>query len=254
MRNDPVTMRLQFTLTPRAMSLVWGLAHDTLDWTGQAMYQPTAFAVHDLDRVRAMLLRAPLAQIVVASGDTFLATPAPLLLDSSGSRLIGHLAKPNDVGRHALASADGVPCIAIFTGVDGYVSPSAYPSKLEHGKVVPTWNYETVHVHGRLHTHPDAERTLAAVRMLTAHFEADRAAPWADTDAPTDYIEGLLRAIVAIEITIDRIEAKQKFSQNRPVPDQHGVLTDLASRGPSAEALLTQMKPVLQTPEAPELP
>ena len=216
------------------------------------MYQPTAFAVQDLDRIRAILLRAPLAQIVVSSEDTFLATPAPLLLDSSGTRLIGHLAKPNDVGHHAVASADGVPCIAIFTGVDGYVSPSAYPSKVEHGKVVPTWNYETVHVHGRLRTHPDAERTLAAVRMLTAHFEADRAEPWDDTDAPADYIEGLLRAIVAIEITIDRIEAKQKFSQNRPISDQQGVLTDLAARGPSADALLSQMQPILQPPGTPE--
>ncbi len=108
------------------------------------MSQPTAFAVHDLDRTRAILLRAALAQIVVSSEDTFLATPAPLLLDASGTKLIGHLAKPNNVGRHALASADGVPCIAIFAGVDGYVSPSAYPSKMEHG------NYETVQVHGRL--------------------------------------------------------------------------------------------------------
>jgi transcriptional regulator len=210
------------------------------------MYQPPAFAVQDLDHIRAMLLKAPLAQIVVSSESTFLATPAPLLLDASGTKLIGHLAKPNDVGRHALASAEGVACLAIFTGVDGYISPSAYPSKVEHGKVVPTWNYETVHVHGRLRTHPDAERTLAAVRMLTAHFETDRAEPWADTDAPADYIEGLLRAIVAIEITIDRIEAKQKFSQNRPVPDQQGVLTELASRGPSAAALLAQMQPVLE--------
>jgi transcriptional regulator len=214
------------------------------------MYQPTAFAAHDLDHTRAILLRAPLAQIVVSPEGSFLATPAPLLLDASGTKLIGHLAKPNDVGRHALTSTDGVPCIAIFTGVDGYVSPSAYPSKVEHGKVVPTWNYETVHVHGRLRTHPDAERTLAAVRMLTSHFEADRAEPWADTDAPADYIEGLLRAIVAIEITIDRIEAKQKFSQNRPAPDQQGVLTDLARRGPSTEALLAQMESVLQPPQA----
>jgi transcriptional regulator len=216
------------------------------------MYEPPAFVVHDLGRIRAMLLRAPLAHIVVLSEGTFLATPAPLLLDASGAKLIGHLAKPNDVGRHALASADGVPCIAIYTGVDGYVSPSAYPSKVEHGKVVPTWNYETVHVHGRLRTYPDAERTLAAVRMLTSHFEADRAEPWADTDAPADYIEGLLRAIVAIEITLDRIEAKQKFSQNRPVPDQQGVLADLASRGPSAAALLAQMQPILQPPHPAE--
>lgn len=229
-----------------------GRAHDALNWTEPTMYQPAAFAVHDLNRVRAILLRAPLAQIVVSSDDTFLATPAPLLLDLSGSKLIGHLAKPNDVGQHASASADGVPCIAIFTGVDDYVSPSAYPSKVEHGKVVPTWNYETVHVHGRLHTHPDAERTLAAVRMLTAHFEADRAEPWADTDAPADYIEGLRPAIVAIEISIDRIEAKQRFSQNRHVPDQQGVLIDLATRGPSADALLAQMQPILQ-PQTPGL-
>ena len=133
------------------------------------------------------------------------------------------------------------------------MSPSAYPSKTEHGKVVPTWNYETAHVHGYLRTHPDATRTLSAVRMLTAHFEADRDEPWSDSDAPASYIEGLLRSIVAIEISIDRIEAKQKFSQNRPVPDQQGVLTDLASRGPSAADLLSQMRPVLDgsAPAAP---
>jgi transcriptional regulator len=216
------------------------------------MYQPAAFAVHDHDQIRATLLRAPLAQIVVSCEDMLLATPAPLLLDSSATKLIGHLAKPNDVGRHAAASTDGVPCIAIFTGVDGYVSPSAYPSKAEHGKVVPTWNYETVHVHGRLRIQPDPERTLAAVRLLTAHFEADRAKPWADTDAPADYIENLLRVIVAVEITIDRIEAKQKFSQNRPTLDQEGVLDDLTRRGPTANALLTQMRTVLHPPRTPD--
>ena len=184
---------------------------------------------------------SPLAQLVVSSADAFLATPVPLLFDTTGSKLIGHLAKPNDVGRFALKEPDGVPCIAMFTGASGYVSPSAYPSKQEHGKVVPTWNYETVHVHGRLLVHPDAERTLAAVRALTGVFETDRPEPWADTDAPADYIDSLLKVIVAIEISIDRIDAKQKLSQNRPPADQQGVLADLSQRGPAAAGLRDQM-------------
>ena len=195
------------------------------------MYQPAAFAVADGAETRAMLLRSPLAQIVVSSGEDFLATPAPLLLNPDGTSLIGHLARPNDVARFAAAAPDGgTACVAIFTGAHGYISPSSYPSKREHGKVVPTWNYETVHVHGRLHIHQEAQPTLAAVRLLTTHFERARAEPWADTDAPEDYIDGLLRAIVAIEIVVDRIEAKQKLSQNRPVPDQLGVLADLHDR------------------------
>ena len=180
---------------------------------------------------------------MVWSGESLLATPAPLLLDPTGTKLTGHLAKPNGVGRHALATTNGAPCVVVFTGVDGYVSPSAYPSKQEHGRVVPTWNYEFVHVHGQLRVRPDAASTLQAVRILTAHFEQDRAEPWADTDVPADYIDGLLRAIVAIDITIDCIHAKQKFSQNRPEPDRQGVLADLQSRGETG--LLAQMNSVL---------
>ena len=208
------------------------------------MYQPSAFSVNDNAQIRSMLLRAPLAQIVLAKDDSFLATPAPLLLDDTGTNLVGHLAKPNDVAKHASAFPQGVPCIAIFTGAQGYISPSAYPSKFEHGKVVPTWNYETVHIHGRLHVQGEAERTLQAVRTLTAHFEKDRPIPWADTDAPADHIESLLRSIVGIQIMIERVEAKQKYSQNRPAPDQHGVLADLQQSG-AAAGLLDQMTAVL---------
>ena len=212
------------------------------------MYQPAAFHVDDLEQIRDIARRAPLAQLVVSATDGFLATPVPLLFDATGTKLIGHLAKPNDVGRLAVTDPDGVQCLAVFTGVSGYISPSAYPSKHEHGKVVPTWNYETVHVHGRLRVFPDAERTLAAVRALTEAFEASRAEPWADTDAPADYIDSLLKVIVAIEISIDRIDAKQKLSQNRPPADQQGVLADLSQRGPAAAGLRDQMTVALDTP------
>lgn len=196
------------------------------------MYQPTAFAVQDLDRIRAILLRAPLAQIVVSSEDTFLATPAPLLLDSSGTKLIGHLAKPNDVGHHAVASADGVPCIAIFTGVDGYVSPSAYPSKVEHGKVVPTWNYISVQARGTLTIHDDPTWVGQLVRSLTEWHEAQFETPWTVDDAPPEFIETQLKAIVGIEIQITSLEGKWKLSQNRPESDIAGVISGLDQRGP----------------------
>ena len=206
-----------------------------------SLYRPPAFALDDIDAIRDITRRAPLAQLVLTDADGFLATPVPLILNTSADRLIGHLAKPNRVTKHILAAADSSPCIVIFTGADGYVSPSAYPSKREHGKVVPTWNYETVHVHGRVIAHPDAEWTLQAVRTLTTHFERDRIEPWADTDAPPDYIDGLLGAIVGVEIVIGRIEAKRKLSQNRPEPDRRGVLADVESRGADGAELATQM-------------
>jgi transcriptional regulator len=209
------------------------------------MYQPSAFVADDPQRLREVLLRSPLAQIIVWNGDGFLATPAPLLLNDAGTSFIGHLARPNDVGKHALTVVDGVPCIATFSGVNGYVSPSSYPSKAEHGRVVPTWNYETVHVHGTLRVHTDSDATLNAVRVLTAHFEKDRTVPWADTDSPEDYITNLLRSIVAIEIVVDLIEGKQKFSQNRPEADQQGVLADLQTRGDAAVPLYEVMSTVL---------
>ena len=129
-----------------------------------------------------------------------------------------HLARPNPVWKSA-------PCRAllIVPVTDAYVSPSWYPSKAEHGKVVPTWNYEIVHAHGALVAHDDPAWVRAQIDDLTALNEAPLAQPWATTDAPGDYIESLQLAIVGVELVVDRFEGKRKLSQNRSAGDRAGA-------------------------------
>ena len=119
----------------------------------------------------------------------------------------------------------------LFPITDGYVSPSSYPSKAEHGKVVPTWNYEVVHVHGAVQIHDDPEWLREVVVDLTDRHEAARSVepPWAVTDAPGDFIDRQLRAIVGIEVQIESIEGKRKLSQNRSEADRLGAAAALAS-------------------------
>ena len=125
----------------------------------------------------------------------------------------------------------GSEALAIFNGPDHYISPNWYPSKHEHGRVVPTWNYATVHVHGTLTIHPEADWLLAAVTHLTDHAEAAQPEPWKVTDAPSEFTTGLLNAIVGFELHITRIEAKWKVSQNRSAEDRISVAAALDTIG-----------------------
>jgi transcriptional regulator len=134
------------------------------------------------------------------------------------------VARSNPVWREFSAE---VPAVAIFSGPDHYISPSWYPSKEEHGRVVPTWNYAAVHAYGRLEIHEDAEWLRNLVTRLTATHEAQFELPWQVSDAPADYIDGLLRAIVGIEMRIERIEGKWKMGQNRPEADRRGAVAGL---------------------------
>ena len=127
-----------------------------------------------------------------------------------------------------LYSADPGPALAIFTGAASYISPNWFPSKREHGKVVPTWNYETVQVHGTLVVHDDPAWTLDVVRFLTETFEAPLPSPWSMDDAPAEYITSMVRAIVGIELIDLRVAAKRKLSQNRDDTDRAGVVAALA--------------------------
>ena len=124
-----------------------------------------------------------------------------------------------------------VEALAIVRGPDAYVSPSWYPSKADHGRVVPTWNYLTAHVYGELVVHDDAAWVEDLVRRLTAKHEATTAHPWSVDDAPAGYVAGQLRAIVGLELRIARIEAKAKLSQNRSAADVDGVVAGLRGRG-----------------------
>jgi transcriptional regulator len=194
------------------------------------MYRPAAFDVEDLDEMLAMVDQAALGHLVTTGPDGFASTSLPFLVDrDAGPRgeLRGHVARANPHSR----TIDGAATLVIFPLADGYVSPSWYPSKLEHGKVVPTWNYELVHVHGTVRVHDDAEWVRTLVTDLTDRHESARPGgppAWQVTDAPTAYIDGQLRAIVGIEVEISSIEAKRKLSQNRPEGDRTGVETALA--------------------------
>jgi transcriptional regulator len=193
------------------------------------MYRPTAFDVADERELFDLVEAASFGHLVTAGPDGFDATGLPFLLDPhAGPRghLRGHVARANPQWR----AANGARAFVLFPLVDGYVSPSWYPSKAEHGKVVPTWNYEVVHVHGTVTVHDDVDWVRALVTELTDRHETVRAGdrPWAVTDAPPQFIDIQLRAIVGVEVEIERIEGKRKLSQNRSDSDRAGIVDALA--------------------------
>ena len=202
------------------------------------MYVPAHFAV-DEAAVHELLARHGAADLVTLTDEGLVATMLPFAyVPEAGTRgsLHGHLARNNAQWK---LPARG-EALAIVRGPDAYISPSFYASKAEHGRVVPTWNYVTAHVHGELIVHDDAEWTESVVRRLTEKHEASSARPWSVDDAPRAYIEGQLRAIVGIELLITRIEAKAKLSQNRTEQDISGIITGLRERGDSASAGLVE--------------
>jgi transcriptional regulator len=138
--------------------------------------------------------------------------------------LRGHIARANPQWRDVSAKAQA---LAIFLGPDAYVTPSWYATKRVNGKVVPTWNYAAIHAYGPVRFFDDADRLLALVTQLTETHEARLTQPWAVSDAPPDYVRGMLRAIVGFELPILRLEGKWKMSQNRPADDRAGVIEGL---------------------------
>lgn len=187
------------------------------------MYVPKSNVVEDETEVREMVASARAGWLVTVADDgTPMATLLPIMWQ--GPTVYAHLAKANPQWRHVHDSARG---LLIVTGPDAYISPSWYPAKAEHGKVVPTWNYTAVHLIGTVRVHHEPEWLLQVVSELTDTHEQSRPHPWHVTDAPAQYIASQLRAIVGIELEIDRVEAKAKLSQNRSTPDQIGVIRGL---------------------------
>ncbi|HVN11370.1 MAG TPA: FMN-binding negative transcriptional regulator [Kineosporiaceae bacterium] len=198
------------------------------------MYVPAHFAMDDA-AVRDLLEHHGAADLITATSAGLVATTLPFVYaPAAGERgaLLGHVARTNDQWRADLVGE----ALVIVRGPDAYVSPSWYASKLEHGRVVPTWNYLTAHVYGRLVVHDDPSWVDGLVRRLTAKHEAGTARPWAVDDAPAAFVTGQLRAIVGVEVRITRIEAKAKMSQNRPETDVDGVIAGLEARGLQAAA------------------
>jgi len=202
------------------------------------VYVPSHFAVPP-GRQAGLLGRGGFAHLVTPTADGLVSTPLPLLYDADRHALVGHVARNNP---HWSAEPTG-ESLAIVTGPDAYVSPGYYPSKREHGRTVPTWNYEVLHVHGPLIVHDDVEWLRDLVTRLTDAHEASRAEPWQVTDAPERFIDGQLRAIVGLELAITRVEAKAKLSQNRSEADQEGVIAGLSATGdPGDAAVATAMR------------
>jgi transcriptional regulator len=224
------------------------------------VYLPRHFTVTDLMEIGAFVDAAQAADLVTFDGTRPVATLLPIIWErrSDGldgepeagdyGRILGHIAIANPQWQTA---APGTEALVVVHGPQAYISPSWYESKYRHGRVVPTWNYETVHLTGNVTFHSDHEWKRALVTRLTRLHEDSREHPWAVTDAPPEYIDGQLRAIVGVELLVTSVEAKQKLSQNRSELDRQGVVAGLrAELGNGAAAIADEMAAQLQAGSA----
>ena len=194
------------------------------------MYLPPHFEMRDLSAIHDAIDACGLANLMTWTGEQILATPLPLLLmrdQGEYGTLIGHFAKANPHWSQPIVGES----LAIFSTADTYITPSWYATKTETGKVVPTWNYETVHNYGTPEFFHDESQLLEIVTLLTRRHERARTPPWAVTDAPSDFIRSQLRGIVGFRMPITKLYGKRKMSQNRPAPDRKGVAAGLRAEG-----------------------
>ena len=196
------------------------------------MYLPAHFEEKRLDVLHAFVTAHPFGLLVTEGADGPVANGVPFVLDPGGAGGLGtlraHVARSNPVWREA---QPGNRALVVFQGPQAYVSPGWYPSKAEHGKVVPTWNYVIVQARGTLRAVDDAAWLRAFVTRLTERHEAPRTQPWAVADAPGDFVETMLRAIVGIEIELTALTGKWKVSQNRSAADRDGTVRGLEDLG-----------------------
>jgi len=183
----------------------------------------------DREEVFALIEAHALGAWVCQGQEGLIANHVPFVLDRSRGEhgtLMCHVSRANPVWR---ALGAGLPSVVVFRGPQAYISPGWYPGKAEHGKVVPTWNYVAVNAHGTARVVDDPAWLLGQLNRLANAHEAGQAQPWRVDDAPADYTERLLRAIVGIEIPIDRLESKLKASQDEALEDRHGTVAGLRS-------------------------
>ncbi len=214
------------------------------------MYAPGPFAERRLDVLHAAIRGIGFATLTSHGEDGLQASHIPTLLDASAGAfgvLEGHFARANP---HWRSLTGGGEVLAIYTAANAYISPGWYPTKGETGKVVPTWNYLAVQVHGRIAVFEDAPALLDLVTRLTRTHETGRTEPWAVSDAPADYVDTMLRGIVGFRLTIRRIEGVWKMSQNRPAADQAGVRAGLTANGDARSAAVAAIMNALPPKEA----
>lgn len=197
------------------------------------MYLPKHFEQQDLESLTALLKAYPLGALVTQQDGELEANHIPFALEGGltvGSKLIGHVAKGNPVWKNDSAEQES---LVIFQGPEAYITPNWYPSKQVHHQVVPTYNYAVVHIYGSLSVTHDEALKRKIVADLTQAMENARQSTWRISDAPVDYIEKMLNAIVGIELTITRVQAKWKVTQNRDAADRGGVADGLNVSGAS---------------------
>lgn len=198
------------------------------------MYMPKHFAETRVEVLHGLIRDYPFATVVAKAADGLVANHLPFEL--VGGLLHGHVARGNE-----LARLDGAEVLLVFQGLDGYISPNWYPTKQETHREVPTWNYAVVHVHGRLKVIDDAAWLRRLLETLTDRHEAGQPQPWKITDAPDDHIEKSLRAIVGLEVAVERIEGKFKLNQNHPARNRAGVIAGLRERDGNGDAELAAL-------------
>ena len=199
------------------------------------MYCPEHFEQRSIQEMHALIRTYPLATLIMQTSQGIRVNHIPMRLSAEAEPhgvLSGHMPKSNSVWQEHDTDS---PAIAVFHGPQAYITPSWYVSTKRHGKVVPTWNYTTVHAHGRVNVIQDRSWLMSHLEQLTDQMESSFEQPWSVSDAPKDYTDKLVEHLVGIEILIDRLEGKWKVSQNRPTEDRAGVSKGLKDDG-GAEA------------------
>lgn len=205
------------------------------------MYVPAAYEESKQEVLHALIRAHPLGAWVTLVDGEITVNHIPFVLDADRGphgTLVGHVARANPVWK---GFSRAVSSVVVFQGAESYISPSWYPSKQVHGKVVPTWNYVTVHARGIPIAIDDELWLMRHVEQLTAIHEATQMLPWRVTDAPADYIGSLLQQIVGIEIPIEALQGKWKISQNRSRTDRQGVVEGLRAKGGAASNEMAEL-------------
>ncbi len=216
---------IRWALGPRGFK-----SHSRRHWSSP-LYNPRWFKEERVDVLQAEVDRISFGTIITSAKSGIMASHVPMLIDKSRGNLgtlFGHVARSNSQWRD---SSPGCQGLAVFLGPDAYISPSWYDIKNEAGKVVPTWNYVSIHVSGPVTFFEDTEKIRGIVTSLTEHHEAYSENPWRIIDAPSGYIDEELRSIVGFEMSITKIEGKWKLSQNRSAQDRMNVVAGLRARG-----------------------